>query len=80
MIKLDQEVSNIVDINEYNKGIEKVYAGYASVIPYFEKALELEPTEQNTLATLKQLYFRLRNTDPKYQQKYDEIQAKLNAQ
>ena len=80
VIKLDQEVSNIVDINEYNKGIEKVYAGYASVIPYFEKALELEPTEQKTMATLKQLYFRLINTDPKYQQKYDEIQAKLNAQ
>lgn len=80
VIKLDQEVNSIVDINEYNKGMEKVYAGYASVIPYFERARELDPEEPNTLATLKQLYFRLRNTDPKYQQKYDEIQAKLNAQ
>lgn len=71
------KVRDIVDVNEYNKELEKVVAGYASVIPYFEKALELSPDDQNTLATLKALYFRLRNTSEEYQKKYDDINARL---
>ena len=57
-----------------------VSIAYESVIPYFEKALELSPDEKNTLATLRELYFKLRNQKPEYQQRYDEIKQKLEAQ
>lgn len=73
IIEFHKKVQDIIDVNEYNQELEKVYAGYASVIPYFEKARELNPTEKNTLTTLKELYFKLRNTNQSYQEKYDEI-------
>ncbi|MEG1737564.1 MAG: tetratricopeptide repeat protein [Odoribacter sp.] len=78
VINFHKKVLDIVDVNEYNKELEKVYAGYASVIPFFEKALELSPNEKNTMSTLKELYFKLRNTDAKYQQKYEEIKTKID--
>jgi len=78
VINFHKKVLDIEDVNEYNKELEKVYSGYASVIPYFERALELNPTEKNTMSTLKELYFKLRNTDPAYQQKYDDIKAKID--
>ena len=71
--ELNKEVFAIEDADEYNREIQKVYAAYANVIPYFEKALELQPGERNTMTILKELYFRLRSTDPVYQQKYDDM-------
>ena len=79
-INFHKKVQDIVDVNEYNKELEKVYIAYESVIPYFEKALELSPDEKNTLVTLRELYFKLRNQKPEYQQRYDEIKQKLEAQ
>lgn len=73
-----KKVLDIVDVNEYNAEMKKVFEGYVQVLPYFEKALELNPDEENTLSILKEIYFRLRNQDPMYQKKYDEVQAKLN--
>lgn len=73
VIKLHNEVNDIVNADEYNKGMEKVYAGYKAVVPYFEKARELNPQEENTLETLKALYFKLRNIDESYMKKYDDI-------
>lgn len=77
VIELHKAVNDLVDADEYNKGMERVYAGYAAVIPYFEKARTLNPTEKNTLTTLKELYFKLRNNDPGYLQKYEEVKAEL---
>ena len=79
VIELHKKVLEIEDVDKYNTELEKVYSGYASVIPYFEKALELNPNEKNTMSTLKELYFKLRNTDAQYQQKYDDIKAKIDA-
>ena len=79
VIKFHEQVNNITDADEYNKSILQVYDGYESVIPYFEKAHEVNPTERNTMEMLKQLYFRLRNNKPEYQQKYDAIKAQLDA-
>ena len=78
VINFHKKVLDIVDVNEYNKELDKVYSGYESVIPFFEKALELNPGEKNTMSTLKELYFKLRNKDAKYQQKYDDIKAKID--
>lgn len=78
VINLHKKVQDIIDADEYNKGMVKVYEGYAAVIPYFEKALELNPNEKNTITTLKELYFKLRNEKPEYMSKYEEVKAKLD--
>ena len=48
-------------------------------LPYFEKALELNPNDKNTLTTLKELYFRLRTKNKVYQEKYDKTMEALNS-
>lgn len=78
IINFHKKVIDIVDVNEYNKELDKVYIGYESVVPYFEKALELNPNEKNTMSTLKELYFKLRNFKPEYQKKYDDIKAQID--
>ncbi len=78
VIEFHKKVQDIIDVNEYNEEMKKVFAGYESVIPYFEKALELNPGEKNTLSTLRELYFKLRNEKPEYLQKYDEVKKQLD--
>lgn len=72
-----EKVNNIVDIDEYNREIEKVYKAYEALIPDFEKSLELKPDDKSALQILKQLYFKLRDRNPKYKARYEEIEAKL---
>ena len=78
-IEFHKKVQDIVDIEEYNKEVEKVFVMYAETVPFFEKAREINPEDQNTIITLRELYFKLRNKDEKYQAKYDEIDAKYKA-
>ena len=78
VIEYHKKVLDIADVDEYNKAMEKVFTGYESVIPYFEKALALSPDEKNTISTLKELYFKLRNKNPKYQGLYEEMKAKFD--
>ncbi len=73
-----KQVNEIEDVAEYNKGIKVVFEEYASVIPYFEKVLEINPKEKNSLTTLKEIYFKLRNEKPEYLAKYKEIKARLD--
>lgn len=75
--ELQKQVSAIQDLDEYNKGVEKLMASYQEVLPYFEKAYELKPEDRNTWGILKELYFRLRNKDAKYMAKFEEFNAKL---
>jgi len=75
--KLLEKVNEIVDVNEYNQEIEKVYEGYKALIPDFEKALELKPDEKNAISILKELYFKLRNKEPEFIEKYEKMKAKL---
>ena len=72
-------VQDIVDAKEYNAALDKVMEKYEAVIPYFEKALELNPNDKNTLTTLKELYFRLRTKNKVYQEKYDKTMEALNS-
>ena len=81
VVEYHKQVDNIIDVNEYNKEIAKVLDQFEGLIPDFEKALSLRPDDKNTMLVLKELYFRVRDRDPKYQQAYDDMQAKLgNAQ
>ena len=73
-----KEANEIMDAKKYNEAIKLVYSEYESVIPYFEKVLEIQPDENNSLITLKELYFKLRNENEAYLEKYNEIKAKLD--
>lgn len=73
-----KEANEIMDAKKYNDAIKVVYAEYEKVIPYFERVLELQPSEKNTLITLKELYFKLRNENETYLEKYNVVKAKLD--
>lgn len=57
---------------EYAKAKEKFDARFKEAMPYLEKALELQPTDQNTMVSLKQLYARLNETA-----KYDLLKVRM---
>jgi Tfp pilus assembly protein PilF len=44
---------------EYNAGKAKYTASFNKSLPYLEKALELQPSDLNTLASLKEVYAKL---------------------
>jgi tetratricopeptide (TPR) repeat protein len=83
LLKLNAAITNhkaaneIMDAKKYNAAIKTVYTEYEGVIPYFVKVLELQPGEKNSLITLKELYFKLRNEKPEYLEKYNEVKAQL---
>lgn len=83
VIKEHDKVSKIVDNKQYNAAIEVILDKYEAVVPYFERALEIEPNDRNTVSTLKELYFRLREKNGKpykdYNQKYEEMDTKLKS-
>ncbi len=78
VIEHHKQVNEIMDAEKYNKAIKVVFGEYASVAPYFERVIEINPKEKNSLITLKEIYFKLRNDDPKYLKRYKEIKAKLD--
>lgn len=65
------------DDAEYKKLRNQANEKFKQAIPYMERALEVKPDETNVLNTLKTLYYRLRTEDPKYVEKYKEVNAKL---
>jgi len=73
-----KEANEIMDAKKYNDAIKLVNSEYENVIPYFEKVLEMQPNEKNTLITLKELYFKLRNENATYLEKYNEVKTKLD--
>ncbi|MDM8161648.1 tetratricopeptide repeat protein [Labilibaculum sp. K2S] len=70
--------NEIMDAKKYNEAIKAVYAEYEAVIPYFEKVLEMQPDEKNSMITLKELYFKLRNENEVYLEKYNKVKAQLD--
>ncbi|GAA4024063.1 hypothetical protein GCM10022409_04970 [Hymenobacter glaciei] len=67
-----------MDLKSYQtsgRGLEATGKKYfESAVPFFEKALEVQPTDRNTLTSLKKIYFRLgRNADS------ERLQARLDA-
>jgi tetratricopeptide (TPR) repeat protein len=66
--------NDIMDVKKYTEAIDQANAVYAKALPYFEKALELKPDDVYTMNNLKELYYRLKQTD-----KYEAVKAKLDA-
>lgn len=79
VIEKHKEVNEIMDAKEYNEAQKKIKEMYEAVIPYFEKAHNLNSSDKNTLITLKELYYRLKENNADYAKKYDEVMATLNS-
>ena len=77
-IQKHKVANEIMDAKKYNEAIKAVYSEYEAVIPYFEKVLEMQPDEKNSMITLKELYFKLRNENEVYLEKYNKIKDKLD--
>ncbi len=79
MVSVKHKAANeIMDAKKYNAAIKVVFAEYEKVIPYFTRVLEINPDEKNSMMLLKELYFKLRNENEAYLEKYNEMKAKLD--
>ena len=70
--------NDIIDQKKYDAAIKDLLRLYEAAIPYFTKVIEIKPDEQNSITTLKELYFKLRNEKPEYMKKYEEFKAKVD--
>lgn len=64
---------------EYDAAIDAAYDQMNKAIPYFEKALSVKPDDTYTMQALKECYYKLRSKHPEYNDKYNDIKAKLDA-
>ena len=64
---------------EYDAAIDAAYDQMNKAIPYFEKALNVKPDDTYTMQALKECYYKLRSKHPEYNDKYNDIKAKLDA-
>ena len=76
-VEMFKKAEQIMDVNKYNAAAAEANAVFVKAIPYFEKASSLKPDDVDSMKNLKELYFRLRTTNPEYETKYNEIMKKL---
>jgi len=69
--------NDIMDQKKYDAALKNLFTLYEAALPYFNKVVEIKPDEENSVSTLKELYFKLRNEKPEYMKKYEEFKAKL---
>lgn len=67
------KANEIMDVKKYTEAIDQANLVYSKALPYMEKALELKPDDVYAMRSLKELYYRLKQTD-----KYNAIKAKLD--
>jgi len=65
------------DFDKYDAMMEKANAEFMKSIPYMERCLEINPNDQASLETLRNLYFRFRTKDEKYNERLKEIDKML---
>jgi len=66
--------NEIMDLKKYTEAVDQANIVYAKALPFMEKAYSLNPDDRYTMGSLKELYYRLKQTD-----KYNTIKAKLDA-
>ena len=71
--------NDIMDQKKYDAALKNLFKLYEEALPYFTKVVEIKPDEQNSISTLKELYFKLRNEKPEYMKKYEEFKAKMDS-
>lgn len=77
--KYHKDILTIMNPKEYNEKMILVYHEYINVIPYFSAVLEINSNEKNSIIALKEIYFKLKNLDKKYMNKYNEMKNKLKS-
>jgi tetratricopeptide (TPR) repeat protein len=80
-VDMSKEANNIPanKQKEYDEAVKAAMEQLNLSIPYFEKAHAINPLEKNTIIILKEVYFKLRNDHPEYNDKFKEMQEKLNS-
>ncbi|MGZ2369375.1 tetratricopeptide repeat protein [Ancylomarina sp. YFZ004] len=76
--KARKVANDIMDQKKYDAALKSLYKLYEEALPHFTKVLEIKPDEENSISTLKELYFKLRNEKPEFMKKYEEFKAKLD--
>lgn len=71
------EVQDISDFKKYEEAMKDVYKRYQDVLIHFENAYAINSEDRNTMITLKEIYYKLRNIDDKYEGMYNQINEKL---
>lgn len=66
------KANEIMDVNKYSQAIDEAMVVFAKALPYMEKAHQLKPDDIFALRSLRELYYRLQQTD-----KYNEVRTKL---
>lgn len=73
--KLQSDANAITDDAQYQAKIEEAKAFFQKALPYFEKAVELNPDDTQYLVALRGIYYNLGMND-----KYNEIDQKIQGQ
>jgi tetratricopeptide (TPR) repeat protein len=76
-VQMFLKANEIMDVAKYNAAVAEANTVFSKAIPYFEKAHELKPAEIDALKNLKELFYRLKATNPEYESKYNEVIKKL---
>lgn len=76
--KNEGAANTLKDFKQADIEIAKANEIYKESIKYFEKALELNPQDIDTMKTLRGLYYRFSDDDTSYQTKYTEINDRIN--
>ncbi len=64
---------------KYEEAVKVALKELEKTLPYFERAHEIDSTDESTVSTLKEIYFKLRNDKPEYMDKYNEYNEKAKA-
>jgi tetratricopeptide (TPR) repeat protein len=78
-VKLNDEAIAIPPskTKEYNAKVEEANAAFKESLPYFEKCIKVNPEDLGSLETIKNITFRLRNSDPEMKKRYEEVKKML---
>jgi len=70
--EMANKANDLKSTSEFNKAKSQFDAKFKEAEPYLEKAHDLNPTDMNTMSSLKQLYARTGENE-----KYDKMKAKM---
>jgi len=71
--EMNLKANEIMDVKKYTEAVDQINIVYTKALPYMEKAYELKPDDIYTMRSLKELYYKLKQTD-----KYNAVKAKLD--
>ena len=75
-VKLNEAAAFINDNKEYKKAMAEMKEVFRKALPFFEKALEMNPEDRQYMIILKGLYYRFLS-EPGMEAKYNAIVAEL---